>query len=305
VRLTRVYVEEPLAAGKSCVIGGSAANHIARVLRLREGDALTLFDGRGGEYGARIAAFRKDAVLAEVQEHRDVERESALDLTLVQGISRGERMDWVMQKATELGVRRIVPVLTERSVVKLDDRHGEKKLQHWRGIVIAACEQCGRNRVPEVTAPMTFHEALSGATAPLLLGQHPNQASAQHRGAADIGAASAARADRQPVGQGGDTQTSGPTDIAGSGDQKAVEEAGSANVTRLLLSPQGSLRLRDLPRPTRVALLIGPEGGLAEAEQDAAVQAGFIPVQLGPRILRTETAAIAALAALQHDFGDL
>ena len=242
MRLTRVYVDEPLAAGRSCVIGGSAANHIARVLRLREDDALTLFDGRGGEYGARVAAFRKDAVQVEVQEHREIERESALDLTLAQGISRGERMDWVMQKATELGVRRIVPVLTERSVVKLDDRQSEKKLQHWRGIVVAACEQCGRNRVPEVTAPQSFYGAIRDA----------DPASA-----------------------------------------------------RLLLSPQASLRARDLPRPSHVVLLIGPEGGLADNEQEAAIKAGFKPVQLGPRILRTETAALAALAALQHDFGDL
>src|SRR5262249_28745103 len=145
--------------------GGSAANHIARVLRLREGDALTVFDGRGGEYGARVAGFRKDVVQVDVREHRDVERESALDITLAQGISRGERMDWVMQKATELGVRRIEPVFTERSVVKLDDRQSEKKLQHWRGIVIGACEQCGRNRIPDVSAPVSFYEAIRAADA--------------------------------------------------------------------------------------------------------------------------------------------
>jgi 16S rRNA (uracil1498-N3)-methyltransferase len=242
VRLTRVYVAEPLSAGGNYVIGGSAANHISRVLRLREGDALTLFDGRGGEYGARLTGFRKDAVQVEVREHRAVERESALDLTLAQGVSRGERMDWVVQKATELGVRRIVPVLTERSVVRLDERQSERKLQHWRGIAIAACEQCGRNRVPEVAAPSDFFEAI---------------------------------------------------------------RASDAQMTRLLLSPSASLRARDLPRPTAITLLIGPEGGLADNEEEAAIRAGFKPVQLGPRILRTETAAIAALAALQHDFGDL
>jgi 16S rRNA (uracil1498-N3)-methyltransferase len=214
-----------------------------RVLRLREGDALTLFDGRGGEYGARIAGFRKDSVQVDVREQREVERESALDLTLAQGISRGERMDWVMQKATELGVRRVVPMFTERSVVKLDERQAEKKLQHWRGIAIAACEQCGRNRVPDISAPASFYDGIRASVA--------------------------------------------------------------TNVTRLLLSPQGSLRLRDLPRPSQVVLLIGPEGGLADNEEEFAIKSGFQPVQLGPRILRTETAAIAALAALQHDFGDL
>lgn len=242
MRLTRVHVAEPLSIGKSVVVEGSAANHVVRVLRLREGDVLTLFDGHGGEYGARITGFRKDAVLVNVQEHRALERESALDLTLVQGISRGERMDWVMQKATELGVRRVMPMFTERSVVKLDERQSVRKLQHWRAIAISACEQCGRNRVPEITEPTSFFDAI--------------------------------RADA----------TSG---------------------TRILLSPTGSLRARDLPRPSAITLLIGPEGGLAENEQDAAIRAGFQPVQLGPRILRTETAAIAALAALQHDFGDL
>lgn len=242
MRLTRVHVEQSLAPGQSCVIGGSAANHIMRVLRLRDGDSLTLFDGRGGEYGARIAGLRKDSVSVDVQEHRAIERESALDLTLVQGVSRGERMDWVMQKATELGVRRIVPVLTERSVVRLDERQSERKLQHWRAIVVSACEQCGRNRVPEVTAPLGLYETL-----------------------------------------------------------RAIDP----DSTRVLLSPAGTLRARDLARPSRITMLIGPEGGLSDNEEEAAVVAGFKRVQLGPRILRTETAAIAALATLQHDFGDL
>jgi 16S rRNA (uracil1498-N3)-methyltransferase len=241
VRLRRVHVEQPLAAGKAANLAGTAANHIARVLRLREGDALTLFDGRGGEYAAHITGIRKETVQVDVQEHRPIERESALDLTLVQGVSRGERMDWVMQKATELGVRRIVPVLTERTVVRLDDKQGERKVQHWRAIVIAACEQCGRNRVPEVAVPLAFHAALRTL---------------------------------------------------------------DADTTRVLLSPAGTLRVRDLPRPAKVTLLIGPEGGLSENEEHAAVAAGFRQVQLGPRILRTETAALAALAALQHDFGD-
>jgi 16S rRNA (uracil1498-N3)-methyltransferase len=242
VRLTRVFVEAPLAAGKPCDISGSAANHISRVLRLRDGDRLTVFDGHGGEYAARITGSRKDSVQVEVGEFHDVERESTLDLTLVQGISRGERMDWVMQKATELGVARIVPMFTERSVVRLDEKQSERKLGHWRGIVVAACEQCGRNRVPEVLAPGNFFDVL---------------------------------------------RSSDTTSI------------------RLLLSPTASLKIRDFPRPAKVTLLIGPEGGLADNEEEAAVKAGFNPVQLGPRILRTETAAIAALAALQHDFGDL
>jgi 16S rRNA (uracil1498-N3)-methyltransferase len=241
VRLTRVYVESPLAAGRSEEIAGSPANHILRVLRLREGDALTLFDGQGGEYAARITGIHKDDVEVDVLEHRAIERESPLEITLVQGVSRGERMDWVMQKATELGVRRIVPVMTERTVVRLDDKQAERKAAHWRAIAIAACEQCGRNRLPEVTTPLNLHQTLRGL---------------------------------------------------------------DPDATRVLLSPSGKQRMRDLPRPAKVTLLIGPEGGLADNEDYAAVAAGFQAVQLGPRILRTETAALAALAALQHDFGD-
>lgn len=242
MRLTRVFVDEPLAAGRSCNVGGSAANHITRVLRLREGDALTLFDGHGGEFGARIAGFRKDSVQVEVTEHRDVERESTLNLTLAQGISRGERMDWVMQKATELGVTRIIPVITERTMVKLDERQADRKLEHWRAIVVSACEQCGRNRVPEVILPQVYIEAV-----------------------------------------------------------RSIDPA----VTRVLLSPTGTLRARDLGQPSSIAMLIGPEGGLSDKEQEAAIDAGFQPLRLGPRILRTETAAIAALAALQHNYGDI
>jgi len=243
VRLTRVYVEEPLASGKRCLVAGSAANHMVRVLRLGVGAAVTLFDGAGGEYAARIESLKKDAVLVEVGAHAAVERESPLAVTLAQGISRGERMDWVIQKATELGVRRIVPLITTRSVVRLDARQAQKKSQHWRGITIAACEQCGRNRLPELAAPVDFQEFL-GTEAP--------------------------------------------------------EEA-----MRLLLSLAGSLRIGTIKSLGKIILLIGPEGGLAPEEGTAALAQGFVPVQLGPRILRTETAAIAALAALQQAFGDL
>jgi 16S rRNA (uracil1498-N3)-methyltransferase len=242
VRLTRVYVEKELAAGKRCSLEGSAANHIMRVLRLENGDALTLFDGRGGEYGARIAGFSRDSVQAEVQEHRNVERESKLSLTLAQGISRGERMDWVMQKATELGVTRIIPVITERTVVKLDERQSARKQQHWRAIVIAACEQSGRNRVPEVAAPCAFHEVL---------------------------------------------------------------RLGDGTGKKLLLSPAGSLNAHDLALSGPATVLVGPEGGLSQDEQDLAIAAGFVQVRMGPRVLRTETAAVAALTILQHDYGDL
>jgi 16S rRNA (uracil1498-N3)-methyltransferase len=251
MRLTRVYVEAPVATGKRLVVEGSAANHITRVLRLRSGDLLTVFDGSGGEFGARIEEFRKDSVVVTVAEHRLLDRESPLPLTLAQGISRGERMDWVIQKATELGTSRIVPLFTKRSMVRLDERQAERKLQHWRAIAIAACEQCGRNKIPELAAPVDFFDVL-------------------------------------------------PADDSGA--------------MRLLLSPTGNLRIEDLAEVGQdlapgvrkgITVLIGPEGGLEEVEQEAALAAGFKAVQLGPRVLRTETAAIAALTIIQRYFGDL
>jgi 16S rRNA (uracil1498-N3)-methyltransferase len=243
MRLTRVHVPEPLTAGRRQAIEGNAASHIARVLRLKPGDALTLFDGRGGEYAARIETIRNGAVVVEVQERSALERESPLSLTLAQGVSRGERMDWVVQKATELGATRIIPLLTERSVVRLDSKQSARKLQHWQGIAIAACEQSGRNRIPDMAAPLDLHDFLRGI------------------------------------------------------DSRA---------TRLLLSPSGTQRVNDLEAPDGgIVILIGPEGGLAESEQRAALNAGFMPVRLGPRVLRTETAAVAALTLLQHQFGDL
>jgi len=243
MRLTRVYVDTPVIAGKPLVIEGSAANHITRVLRLRSGDELTVFDGSGGEFGARVDEFRKESVVVTVDEHRALDRESPLPLTLAQGISRGERMDWIIQKATELGASRIVPVFTKRSVVRLDEKQAERKLQHWRGIAVAACEQCGRNRVPELTLPTDFFDVI------------------------------------------------------------APDTSGS---TRLLLSPSGDLRIDDLADVGKgISVLIGPEGGLEDVEQEAAIRAGFKAVRLGPRVLRTETAAIAALTIIQHYFGDL
>jgi 16S rRNA (uracil1498-N3)-methyltransferase len=243
MRLTRVYVEAPVTPGKPLVVEGSAANHIARVLRLRSGDTLTVFDGTGGEFGARVEEVRKQAVVVAVEEHRTPDRESPLSLTLAQGISRAERMDWIIQKATELGASRIVPVFTKRSVVRLDEQQAERKLQHWRAITVAACEQCGRNRIPELTAPVDFFDVLA---------------------------------------------------------------SNASGNTRLLLSPGGDLRLDDLEDVGRgVTVLIGPEGGLEDVEQEAAVRAGFKALRLGPRVLRTETAAIAALTMIQSHFGDL
>jgi 16S rRNA (uracil1498-N3)-methyltransferase len=242
VRLNRVYLDAPLASGSRATLTGSAAGHVTRVLRLKAGEPLTLFNGAGREFEGTVLEARGDAVTVEVGAAHEVDRESPLPLVLVQGVSRSERMDLTVQKATELGVTRLVPVLTERSVVKLDAAQGARKLAHWRAIAIAACEQSGRNRPPEVQPPVSYREFIAS--------------------------------------------------------QLEIS-------TRLLLSPLASLRLADVPRPASgVMVLIGPEGGLSASEQAQALEAGFIGVRLGPRVLRTETAALAALALLQREFGD-
>ena len=244
MRLTRVYVDAPLASGTHVTLEGGAASHVTRVLRLRGGEALTVFNGQGGEFEAGIERAHGGSVTIAVGEQRAEERESPLVITLAQGVSRGERMDLVVQKATELGVSQLAPVLTERSVVRLDARQAQRKLEHWRAIAVAACEQSGRNRLPGIRNPASLRDFL-----------------------------------RESFGLQG---------------------------TRLLLSPSGTRRIGKIQAPPgRVTVLIGPEGGLAPEEQAAAIEAGFIPVRLGPRVLRTETAAIAALTLLQHESGDL
>jgi len=243
MRLTRVYVDAVLEPGARLTLTGGAAGHLTRVLRLRPKAALKLFNGRGGEYAASIERVQRSEVQVAIGAHEPIERESPFPLTLAQGVSRGERMDLVVQKATELGVARLVPLLTERSIVRLDEEQSDRKSSHWRAIAIAACEQCGRNRLPEVALPAQLREFL-----------------------------------RQPSGEG----------------------------VRLLLSPSATRRIEDVSRPAGGAtVLIGPEGGLSDAEQEDALTAGFTAVNLGPRVLRTETAAIASLTLLQREFGDL
>jgi 16S rRNA (uracil1498-N3)-methyltransferase len=243
MRLSRVYVDQPLATGAEVLLPEAAAYHVSRVLRLRVGAPLLLFDGSGADFRAEIVAVEDDRVRALVGGRSAGLRESPLAVALVQAVSRSERMDWTLQKATELGVRRIQPVLSARSVVRLDDKQSAKKLRHWQAIVAGACEQCGRSVLPEVRAPLELSRYL---------------------------------ADSPREGQ------------------------------RLVLSPSGPASLAGLASAAaRVELLIGPEGGLDDAEIDAATHAGFAPVRLGPRVLRTETAGIVALAVLQAMWGDL
>src|SRR5690606_17469753 len=244
VRLTRVFVDAPLAPGTRVALPEAAAAHLVRVLRLREGDACVLFNGDGHDYGARLAETGKRGAVAEVLEARRLDNESSLRVMLVQGIARGEKMDLVLQKATELGVARIVPVDAERTEVRLDGERLRKRMEHWRGVVASACEQSGRARVPAVDAPVAI--------------------------------------DR----------------IAG--------HVGDATV-RLCLDPEGDCTLSGLgiAADATVALAIGPEGGWSPRDRELLRAAGFRGLRLGPRILRTETAGLAAIAALQAAYGDL
>lgn len=249
MRTIRLYTPGPLVEGTEIALTPEGANHIARVLRGKIGDPLHVFDGSGGEFSATISAIASKSVKVGVDRRVASVPESALRITLVQGISRGEKMDWVVQKATELGVAAIVPVITSRSVVKLDRNQAAKKQDHWQTIAINACEQCGRAVIPTVSSP-----------APL-------------------------------------------PDFLGKG-------IGDSPQFRFVLDPQADSSLpaaasKGIGEWPQFELLIGPEGGLDEAEIEAAVAAGFTRVGLGPRVLRTETAAVVALAVLQGNFGDL
>ena len=241
---SRLFVDDSLESGMQLTLAGEPSHYVARVLRLKTGDALTLFDGRGGEFAAIVSAVSKTGVVVTTGEKSSRECESPLSIHLVQAVSRGERMDFVMQKATELGVVRVTPVMTEFSVVKLDGSKRGKRIRHWRRIAQSACEQSGRNRVPVVEEPCTFDEWLGSLVA----------------------------------------------------DEKRL---------RLVLEPSASTTLATFEARPSADLLIGPEGGLSERELQQACAAGFIAIGFGPRILRTETAAIAAIAALQARWGDL
>ncbi len=231
--------------GAECRLPPAQSRHLARVLRLGEGDALTLFNGDGAEFDAVVFRVKKDEVTVKIGDKCPDDRESALQVILGQALSSGERMDYTVQKAVELGVTAIHPLAASRSVVRLDAERERKRVAHWQAVAIAACEQCGRNRIPAVAAPATLADWLA-----------PKQ-------------------DRGEI------------------------------ALRVLLSPRGAARLRDLPRPAgTVELLAGPEGGFTPEEEALARGSGFTPVLLGPRVLRTETAAVAALAAMQALWGD-
>ena len=236
----RFYLDAPLRAGGVCALPEDSAHHAVHVLRLREGDEVTLFNGRGGEFAARIASMQRLKISIDLLQHRPIERESPLRITLVQGVSSGERMDSTLRKAVELGVAEVQPVLTARSVARPKGERADNRRAHWQKVVIAACEQCGRNKVPEVL--------------PLIA-------------VADYG--------------------------------------GSNGGMKILLSPIAERPLSKTPfQGSEFVLAAGPEAGFTEDEEARLVEAGFVPASLGPRVLRTETAAVAALAALNALRGD-
>ena len=216
---------------------------MAHVLRLAPGDLVTLFDGQGNAWDAVISKCARGDVSVQLKDRREEDRESPLQVTLAQAVSSGERMDYTSQKAVELGISAIQPLMAERCVVRLSGDCAEKRVAHWQSVVAAACEQCGRNRVPEVRSLLSLRDWLDGA---------------------------------------------------------AAEDS-----VRLLLAPDGTVMLRELPRPSAmVTVLAGPEGGFTATEAADALRCGFQPLRLGPRVLRTETAAVALLAAMQALWGD-
>ncbi|MEO6185210.1 MAG: 16S rRNA (uracil(1498)-N(3))-methyltransferase [Steroidobacteraceae bacterium] len=250
MRLTRIYVDAPLAAGAAVSLPAAPAQHLTRVLRLQVGATLRAFNGRGGEFDAVIESVQRDAVLLRLGAYQHTATESPLQVTLLQGIARGEKMDLILQKATELGVTAVVPVSTARSTVKLDEHTSARKMLHWQGVVIGACEQSGRERIPTVASPAGLATAVEASAAQLKLLLVPE---------------------------------------AAAGTLKTLLAAASAGSSQ---APS-------------ICLLVGPEGGLDSQEVQLAKNAGFQSCQLGPRVLRTETAALTALAALQSLAGDL
>ena len=250
---TRLYFSGTIVAGGEVELSGDQARYVGRVLRLRPGDAISLFDGRGAEYDATVKVPGKNSIQVSVGQKTDRDIESPLSVHLLQGISRGERMDFVVQKATELGVSRITPVLTEYSVVKLDPKRAEKRLQHWRAVAVSAAEQCGRCTLPQVDEASELRE---------WLGANP--------------AGNEARIVLKP----GATET-----------LKSIGKADDG--LQVLVGPEGGFN-----NPTTL-------GGFSNSEYELTDVTGFQPVGFGPRILRTETAALAIIAALQTLYGDL
>jgi 16S rRNA (uracil1498-N3)-methyltransferase len=243
--LTRIYFPGELEGGRACTLPPQQARHALRVLRLRTGAPVTLFNGDGAEYAAVVIEASRERCALKVTGREAMDREAPLAVTLAQAVSGGERMDYTIQKAVELGVTAVQPLESRLSVVRLSLERAKTRVAHWQAVAIAACEQCGRNRVPQVL-PLARLDPFLAARGPARDGER-----------------------------------------------------------RLLLTPRSARGLRELDRPPgAIVLLAGPEGGFSPEEERGAERLGFLPVRLGPRVLRTETAAVAALAAMQALWGD-
>lgn len=242
MRTIRSYIDAPLAPGAELALPETIGNHIVRVLRLKTGDAFNLFNGDGKDYPAEITAIDKKGATARILSCHAVNTESPLNIHLYQSIARGEKMDWILQKATELGVAAFTPMVSDRTEVKLDSERSDKKLNHWLGVIRSACEQSGRACLPAVHAPVSINQ-LNGAV---------------------------------------------KLDQAYYLDPEAAD-----GINGLVLDTASDL-----------TLAIGPEGGFSDRDIRLLQTAGFKGLRIGPRVLRTETAGIAAIAALQSRFGD-
>jgi 16S rRNA (uracil1498-N3)-methyltransferase len=242
MRTIRSFVDRPLGTGDTFPLPEATGNHLVRVLRLEVGDTCVLFNGDGHDYMARLLSREKRGAVVEIVGHHAVGNESPLRITLIQCIARGEKMDLILQKGTELGVAAFAPASTDRTEVRLDAERSEKKMAHWRGVLASACEQSGRARLPDLAAPRALADAV----------------------------------------------------------------AADANALRFLLDPEASDAIVDLalPRDAALTLAIGPEGGFSDRDRAILKAGGFRGLRLGPRILRTETAGLAAIAALMAIYGD-
>jgi 16S rRNA (uracil1498-N3)-methyltransferase len=238
--LPRIHCDQRLGPGAQFALAADAAQHVSRALRLKAGDALTLFDGRGGEYEAAIQRVDKDRVEVKVGAWRDVEREPRLRVGLAQGLPEADKMDWIIQKSVELGAAWIQPLVCDRSVVRLSGERAARREAHWRRVAVAACEQSGRNTIPDVRPTLGF---MSWIAAP-------------------------------------------------------------GGAPRWLLDPAGTPIAGIAAPPSPLELLVGPEGGLSDRERELALSGGASGIALGARVLRTETAPVAALAAIHALWGD-
>jgi 16S rRNA (uracil1498-N3)-methyltransferase len=241
----RLFCDVPLAVGRSIILPETPAHHARDVLRMVAGDDVTLLNGLGGEYAARLTLVSRKAVEAEVLSHAERDAESPFELTVAQSLATGDKMDWIVEKAVELGAARVVPVVAERSVLRLGAERALRRVAHWQAIARAACEQCGRNRLAQIEPVASLDAYLASARAAVGL--------------------------------------------------------------KLMLSPVADVAFRNIPAPahgTVIHFLVGPEAGFSDAEEARIRAAGFEGITLGPRLMRTETAALAALAAMHGRWGD-